>query len=196
MVILFSAALFKKNKTKISRCIQPRYVTWSVVIAPFLSQRRLICTLVTVPVVYWCVKLVIDVCMFLCQSCCRNAFPFFLQGSQQNSYWGWSRQSVQLVRKRSAWPIGSWSLGEGRGGRQLLRLRSPFFTHWEASPLQELWTALLPEVSQPTISFGLFSTQNFRLGKVVAYHGTLLKDWGFPYQNRTNEEKTSKLSKL
>lgn len=112
--------------------------------------------------------------LLLC--CCRNAFAFFLQGSQQNSYWGWSRQSVQLVRKRSAWPICSWSLGEGRGGRQLFGLRSPFFTHWEASPLQELWTALLPEVSQSRVSFGLFSIQNFRLGKAVACQGTLLKD--------------------
>lgn len=31
---------------------------------------------------------------------------------------------------------------------------------------------------QPTASLGLFSIQNFRWGKAVKYHRTLLKDWG------------------
>lgn len=149
MGLLFGAAFFKgsdKNTEEGETCSaalcyteccssisQPEQGNWGVSYHTSTSPSYIL----------WLVKSGIDGCARVV----AGPLCFSLQGPQQDPDRGRPGQGVQLVRERSARPVRGRPLGEGRGRRQLLGLHRALLAHREAAPLQELWTALLPEVS-------------------------------------------------
>ena len=69
-----------------------------------------------------------------------------LQGPQQDPRGRQSGPGVQLVCERPARPLSRRPLGEGRRRGQLFRLLRAVLSHGKTAPLQELRSALLPEV--------------------------------------------------